>query len=38
MLAIYGKGGIGKSFTTSNLTARLASDGYSVLQLGAIPA
>lgn len=34
MLAIYGKGGIGKSFTTSNLTARMAFDGARVLQLG----
>ena len=37
MLAIYGKGGIGKSFTTSNLTARLAFDGKRVLQLGCDP-
>jgi chlorophyllide a reductase subunit X len=37
MLAIYGKGGIGKSFTTSNLTARLALDGNRVLQLGCDP-
>ncbi len=37
MLAIYGKGGIGKSFTTSNLTARLAYDGARVLQLGCDP-
>lgn len=37
MLAIYGKGGIGKSFVTSNLTARLAFDGYRVLQLGCDP-
>lgn len=37
MLAIYGKGGIGKSFTTSNLTARLTLDGYRVLQLGCDP-
>ncbi|MCU0511906.1 MAG: chlorophyllide a reductase iron protein subunit X [Anaerolineae bacterium] len=37
MLAIYGKGGIGKSFTTSNLTARLALDGQRVLQLGCDP-
>jgi 3,8-divinyl chlorophyllide a/chlorophyllide a reductase subunit X len=37
MLAIYGKGGIGKSFTTSNLTARLSLDGYRVLQLGCDP-
>ncbi len=37
MLAIYGKGGIGKSFTTSNLTARLSFDGNRVLQLGCDP-
>lgn len=37
MLAIYGKGGIGKSFTTSNLTARMAFDGHRVLQLGCDP-
>lgn len=37
MLAIYGKGGIGKSFTTSNLTARLAFDGFRVMQLGCDP-
>ncbi len=37
MVAIYGKGGIGKSFTTSNLTARLALDGKRVLQLGCDP-
>lgn len=37
MLAIYGKGGIGKSFTTSNLTSRLALDGNRVLQLGCDP-
>ena len=37
MVAIYGKGGIGKSFTTSNLTARLSLDGKRVLQLGCDP-
>lgn len=37
MIAIYGKGGIGKSFTTSNLTARLTLDGNRVLQLGCDP-
>jgi chlorophyllide a reductase subunit X len=37
MIAIYGKGGMGKSFFTSNLTARLAFDGYRVLQLGCDP-
>lgn len=37
MVAIYGKGGIGKSFTTSNLTSKLAFDGHRVLQLGCDP-
>ncbi len=37
MLAIYGKGGMGKSFFTSNLTARLTFDGHRVLQLGCDP-
>jgi chlorophyllide a reductase subunit X len=37
MVAIYGKGGIGKSFTTSNLTGKLALDGHRVLQLGCDP-
>ncbi len=37
MVAIYGKGGIGKSFTTSNLTGKLALEGYRVLQLGCDP-
>lgn len=37
MLAIYGKGGIGKSFTTSNLTGKLAFMGKRVLQLGCDP-
>lgn len=37
MLAIYGKGGMGKSFFTSNLTARLTFDGARVLQLGCDP-
>ncbi len=37
MLAIYGKGGMGKSFFTSNLTARLALSGQRVLQLGCDP-
>jgi 3,8-divinyl chlorophyllide a/chlorophyllide a reductase subunit X len=37
MLAIYGKGGMGKSFFTSNLTARLTLDGARVLQLGCDP-
>jgi chlorophyllide a reductase subunit X len=37
MLAIYGKGGMGKSFFTSNLTSRLTLDGFRVLQLGCDP-
>ena len=37
MLAIYGKGGMGKSFFTSNLTSRLTFDGFRVLQLGCDP-
>lgn len=36
-LAIYGKGGIGKSTTTSNLSAALASMGYAVMQIGCDP-
>jgi chlorophyllide a reductase subunit X len=37
MLAIYGKGGMGKSFFTSNLTSRLTFDGHRVMQLGCDP-
>ncbi len=37
MLAVYGKGGMGKSFFTSNLTSRLTFDGSRVLQLGCDP-
>lgn len=37
MLAVYGKGGIGKSFVTANLTARLALNGKRTLQLGCDP-
>lgn len=37
MLAIYGKGGMGKSFFTSNLTSRMTYDGHRVLQLGCDP-
>lgn len=36
-IAIYGKGGIGKSTTTSNLSAALAKKGYKVMQIGCDP-
>lgn len=36
-IAIYGKGGIGKSTTTSNLTAGLSKLGYKVMQFGCDP-
>jgi nitrogenase iron protein NifH len=36
-IAIYGKGGIGKSTTTSNLSAALSSMGYRVMQIGCDP-
>ena len=35
--AIYGKGGIGKSTTTSNLSAALADRGLKVMQIGCDP-
>ncbi|MDR1013655.1 MAG: nitrogenase iron protein [Coriobacteriales bacterium] len=36
-IAIYGKGGIGKSTTTSNLSAALSDEGYRVMQFGCDP-
>jgi len=36
-IAIYGKGGIGKSTTTSNISAALAVAGYKVMQVGCDP-
>ncbi len=36
-VAIYGKGGIGKSTTTSNISAALAVAGYRVMQFGCDP-
>ena len=36
-IAIYGKGGIGKSTTTSNISAALATAGYKVMQFGCDP-
>lgn len=36
-IAMYGKGGIGKSTTTQNLTATLADMGYSIMQIGCDP-
>lgn len=36
-IAIYGKGGIGKSTTTSNISAALAKEGYKVMQFGCDP-
>jgi 3,8-divinyl chlorophyllide a/chlorophyllide a reductase subunit X len=37
MLAVYGKGGMGKSFFTTNLVSKLALLGNRVLQLGCDP-
>jgi nitrogenase iron protein NifH len=36
-IAIYGKGGIGKSTTTSNISAALADSGLKVMQVGCDP-
>lgn len=36
-IAIYGKGGIGKSTTSSNLSAALAAAGHRVMQVGCDP-
>ena len=36
-IAIYGKGGIGKSTTTSNITAALSTMGLKVMQIGCDP-
>ncbi len=36
-IAIYGKGGIGKSTTVSNISAALAATGYRVMQIGCDP-
>ncbi|GLI39454.1 nitrogenase iron protein [Geobacter hydrogenophilus] len=36
-IAIYGKGGIGKSTTTSNISAALSASGLKVLQIGCDP-
>jgi len=37
VLAVYGKGGIGKSTTSSNLSAALALQGHRVVQVGCDP-
>jgi len=36
-ISVYGKGGIGKSTTTSNISAALAEAGYKVIQIGCDP-
>jgi chlorophyllide a reductase subunit X len=37
MLAVYGKGGMGKSFFTTNLVSKLALSGLRTMQLGCDP-
>ena len=36
-IALYGKGGIGKSTTVSNVAVALAKEGYTVMQIGCDP-
>ena len=36
-IAVYGKGGIGKSTTVSNVAAALAEKGFTVMQIGCDP-
>lgn len=36
-IAVYGKGGIGKSTTVSNIAAALAEKGLTVMQIGCDP-
>jgi nitrogenase iron protein NifH len=36
-IAIYGKGGIGKSTTSSNISAALSEKGYHIMQIGCDP-
>ena len=36
-IAVYGKGGIGKSTTVSNVAAALAEKGLTVMQIGCDP-
>lgn len=36
-IALYGKGGIGKSTTSANLSAALSLDGHDILQIGCDP-